>query len=395
VRDLLLGHLPPDYDVATSARPDDVVKLFRRTIPVGVQFGVVRVRLMGGEFEVATFRADEGYTDGRHPDGVRFTDLAEDVRRRDFTINGLALDPHTGDVVDLVGGRADLDAGLIRAIGDPDARFTEDRLRPLRAVRFAARTGFTIEKATMDAIRRHAGAVIGVSVERIQEEMRKTLTGPRPGTGYRLLEDSGLGRVLFPELDDASQPEIAAACLDRLAGRDVATMWAAVLWPLDEAGAGRVLDRLRHSRKTTRDALDTLAIARKLPNLPGDTAMVKRLLRRERAGEAIELLASRMEAEGRDPSAASAARVLLAGWSRDDLFPERLADGNDAISAGIPRGPEVATALAALEDARLRGNVLSREDARIFLEGRAGLLTPRGEPDSGASTTGAIGPKAK
>ena len=144
VRDMISGAIPPDYDIATSALPEQIIKLFKKTVLVGVQFGVIRVRLKGFEYEVATFRTDVGYSDGRRPDAVRFTNLFEDVQRRDFSINGLALDPETGEIIDHVGGQQDLKAGVIRAIGDPNQRFSEDHLRPLRAVRFATKTGFQI-----------------------------------------------------------------------------------------------------------------------------------------------------------------------------------------------------------------------------------------------------------
>jgi poly(A) polymerase len=210
VRDLLLGREPKDYDVATSATPDVVLGLFERTFAVGAHFGVVLVA-DGDEdgyvvTEVATFRSDGAYSDGRHPDGVRYTRSAEeDVRRRDFTINGLLLDPAGvgGDlrsaVIDFVGGVADLDAGLVRAIGRAEERFLEDRLRMLRAVRFAARFGFEIEEGTKAAIKRLAEKIAVVSKERVRDELTKMLTEGRARRAFELLDETGLLKEVLPE----------------------------------------------------------------------------------------------------------------------------------------------------------------------------------------------------
>lgn len=374
VRDLLMESLPPDYDIATSARPEQIMALFRKTVPVGVQFGVIRVRLMGGEFEVATLRADEGYSDGRRPDAVRFTDLREDVLRRDFTINGLALDASTGEVIDLVGGLRDLADGVVRAIGDPDARFTEDRLRPLRAVRFAARTGFAIEPGTLAAVSRHAAAVAGVSAERIADEMRKILTGPRPGDAIRLMADTGLLAALLPELDADAARAVAVPALDRVdpppAPDRWALGWALLLWPLGDDEAAAVMRRLRHSRKRVDDVAAIVAIGHRLAeaNLD-DPVSAKRLLRCANARHAIAALAAIRAARGLDDGPAERARNALASWSRGDLHPARLVTGNDAMAAGIPRGPRVAAALRAVEDAQLRGEVGTRDEALALLAG--------------------------
>ena len=205
VRDLLLGRVPNDYDVATEATPEQVMGLFRRTVPVGVNFGVVRV--LGpegaGEVEVATFRSDGAYLDGRRPDSVRFGDARLDAERRDFTINGMFLDPDSGEVIDHVGGRADLDAKVLRAIGDPAARFAEDKLRLIRAVRFAARFGLTIEPRTMDSIRSMADQVRVVSAERIAQELRKMLVHPSRARAMGLMMDVGLIGEILPPLDRA------------------------------------------------------------------------------------------------------------------------------------------------------------------------------------------------
>src|SRR5580704_14425086 len=225
VRDLLLRREPADYDITTDATPDQVMRIFPDTYAVGAQFGVVLVPQPTPRWdaagmpesplrdatgyvspnahvvEVATFRSDIGYSDGRHPDQVRFSkEPFEDVERRDFTINGLLLDPITNEVLDFVGGREDIEAGIIRSIGDPDRRFREDKLRMLRAVRFAARFGYTIEPGTFWAIRKHAPEIRVVSAERIRDELTKLLTEGAARSGFELLDETGLLPELLPEI---------------------------------------------------------------------------------------------------------------------------------------------------------------------------------------------------
>jgi poly(A) polymerase len=213
VRDLLLGREPADYDLTTDATPDEVMRIFPETYSVGAQFGVVLVPLpetdvassastRAGAVEVATFRSDIGYSDGRHPDQVRFSkEPEEDVQRRDFTINGLLLDPLTNQVLDFVGGRKDLEAGIIRTIGDPERRFAEDKLRMLRAVRFAARFGYAIEPETFRAIQELASQIHQVSRERIRDELSKMLTEGRARRAFLLLDETGLLHEVLPEIE--------------------------------------------------------------------------------------------------------------------------------------------------------------------------------------------------
>ena len=201
VRDIVMGRAPKDFDIATSAVPDQVERLFPGAMTVGKSFGVVRVRVHGLEYEVATFRKDQAYRDGRHPEGVIFTDEQTDALRRDFTVNALFLDPLTGALRDYVGGQADLDARLIRAVGRPDDRFEEDHLRMMRAVRFAATLDFKLDPATADAIGRHALQIEKVSTERIQQELtRILLEAPQPGAAIELLQAVGLLPVILPEI---------------------------------------------------------------------------------------------------------------------------------------------------------------------------------------------------
>jgi len=201
VRDKLLGLEPKDFDVATSARATEVQALFPHTVPVGAQFGVVLVVHEGHPFEVATFRADGVYLDGRHPVNVRFSDAREDALRRDFTINGMFYDPIAEHVIDYVGGRQDLADRIIRAIGDPHARFTEDRLRMLRAVRLAARLGFTIAPETFAAVQELAPTIVDIAWERIGDEVVKILTEGEAQRAFTLLSESGLLRAILPEIE--------------------------------------------------------------------------------------------------------------------------------------------------------------------------------------------------
>src|SRR5690242_9233291 len=201
VRDLLLGSRPKDFDVATDAPPTEILKLFPGSGCVGAHFGVVLVRQGGAQVEVATFRSDSDYADGRRPTSVRFeTSPREDALRRDFTINGMMMDTETGEVLDFAGGRADLEKGIVRAIGDPEVRFREDHLRLLRAVRFAARLGFEIEPATFQAIRRNHALIRSVSAERVRDELIRILTEGGARRGFELLDATGLLEELLPEV---------------------------------------------------------------------------------------------------------------------------------------------------------------------------------------------------
>ena len=200
VRDIFLGVAPEDYDIVTSARPEEVQALFDRTIPVGISFGVILVVEEGRNFEVATYRAEEDYDDGRRPSRVRFASAAEDVRRRDFTINGLLMDTVTGEVVDCVGGRKDIEERIIRTIGEPGLRFAEDHLRMLRAVRFAANLNFSLDPPTRAAIGEHAREIRRISAERVRDELNSLLTHGGARRGMELLADTRLLREILPEV---------------------------------------------------------------------------------------------------------------------------------------------------------------------------------------------------
>ena len=217
VRDLLLGRTPQDFDIATDARPGQLEKLFPKTIPVGKKFGVVVVVEDGMQFQVATFRAEADYRDGRRPEKVVFANARADAERRDFTVNGLFLDPRTQSIHDWVGGESDLRARIIRTIGQPEERFEEDYLRLLRAVRFAAQLSFTIEPGTFAAIQARAPKIKRISAERIRDELLKLFQPPHAASGLVLLRDSGLLAEILPELaataDCAQSPDFHPAPL--------------------------------------------------------------------------------------------------------------------------------------------------------------------------------------
>ena len=201
VRDMVRSLVPKDYDIVTDARPEDVQKLFPRTYAVGAHFGVIIVLENGFQFEVATFRSDDAYIDGRHPSAVHFSSPEEDAQRRDFTINGMFYDPVADSVIDFVGGCADIDAKLVRAIGDPARRFAEDRLRMLRAVRFATTLDYEVDKTTWEALVANAPSINQISAERIRDELIRIFMSPNRVRGWDLLDSSGLMRAILPELD--------------------------------------------------------------------------------------------------------------------------------------------------------------------------------------------------
>src|SRR5712671_2093838 len=207
VRDFLLGRTPGDYDIVTSALPDQIEKLFPRTIPVGRRFGVIIAVEEGVEFQIATFRAEAGYQDGRHPERVVFGDAVADAQRRDFTINGLFCDPVKGELHDWVAGEPDLRAKIIRTIGKPEERFAEDHLRMLRAVRLAAQLNFEIDPGTMAAVQQYAHKIKAISAERIREELIKLFTPPHASRGLELLRQSGLLEHVLPEISATIQCE--------------------------------------------------------------------------------------------------------------------------------------------------------------------------------------------
>lgn len=368
VRDELLGVEPKDYDVATDARPDTIRSLFERTAEVGASFGVMLVREFGATTEVATFRMDGPYSDRRRPDHVEFADARGDAQRRDFTINALFIDPLAegegrARIIDFVGGLADAEARVLRAVGDPAARLAEDHLRALRAVRFAARYGLTIEERTAGAIREHAAELRGVSVERIGEEVRQMMSDRSRARATELIESLGLDRPIFGE-----SAASAAGTLGRIpADADVALALAA--WACDRAG--RVPDPDGTAR-AWRDALDlsndlsddlrrTLDGARSFMD-DWDALGVaprKRLASRARASEALALVGA-IDARRRARIDADVRALAADGVG---LAPDPLVDGDLLVACGFRPGKGFGDLLDAVYDAQLEGRVVTRDAA--------------------------------
>ena len=416
VRDVLLGREAADYDVATSALPDAVLQMFPKTFAVGAHFGVVLVcsDVDGKEVmtEVATFRNDGAYSDGRHPDAVRFSESAEeDVQRRDFTINGMLLDPLSGEVLDFVDGRADLDEGLVRAIGDPVRRFEEDKLRMLRAVRFAARFEFAIEPQTFAAIQSLAGKIDQVSRERIREELTKMLTEGHARTAFLLLDESGLLRQILPEISRmkgvAQPPEYhpegdvwvhTLLLLEKLeAGCSPTLAWGTLLHDVGKPPTYREApDRIRfdgHAEVGTRMAE---AILKRLRFSNEECQQIALLVENHmRFGDVKKMKDSTLKRFFRLPEFEEHLALhrmdCLSSHGLLDLYdyakeryehmpaeqvrPSLLVTGRDLIDAGYKPGPRFKEMLSAAEDAQLEGIIHSREEGLALLHEQFGEAT--------------------
>jgi poly(A) polymerase len=404
---LLLKRDPVDYDVATDATPEQVISLFPDTLQVGAKFGVILVEQDGLQVEVATFRSDTGYSDGRHPDSVIYSKSPEeDVQRRDFTINGLLMQPDTGEILDFVGGQADLNAGLIRAIGDPDRRFTEDKLRLMRAVRFAARFDFRIEDATVAAIRRHAPVVTSVSAERLREELTKLLSEGAARRGFELLHTSGLLKYVLPEvaaMEGVDQPpqyhpegDVLTHTLMMIeglpAGSSPTLAWGVLLHdvgkpptfrPISETGdrirfdghtevgvrmAEEICRRLRFSSDDTAQIMTLVANHMKFKDVTKmREATLKRFVRLPHFDEHLALHRLDCVSSHRRLDAYDFVRKVLAETPPEQITPPRLLTGDDLMEMGYSPGPLFSQILHALEDAQLESQVSTREDARGFV----------------------------
>ena len=374
VRDELLGRMPADYDVATAATPEQVRAIFGRgrTLAIGASFGVITVLgpKPAGQVEVATFRADAAYTDGRHPAGVTFCSAREDAQRRDFTINGLFLDPLTGDVHDFVDGRRDLADGIVRAIGVPAMRFGEDHLRMLRAVRFTAFFGFVLEAETRAAIEAMAGMVGMVSPERIAAELRAMVSRQGRRHAVELLLDTGLARVVLPEVAPPAvgEPawrraaEIVAACDEPSLPMALATLAETV----DPAALGRATSRLRLSTREAREAEWLRAGVAAIEGGPAPESRpwsdVQPWAADDRAAALADLLRARA-ACGRADAARAAWFTERAGRPRAEIDPPPLVTGTDLLAAGVPAGRAVGATLARLRTMQLDGAITTREQA--------------------------------
>jgi poly(A) polymerase len=398
VRDMLLNKEPQDYDITTSAKPEEIAKIFPDTIPVGAQFGVILVMLDGAPFEVASFRHDGPYLDGRHPSHVRYGSLRDDVLRRDFTINGMVYDPMDGRVIDLVDGQKDLGERAIRAIGDPHTRFEEDRLRMIRAVRFAASLQFAVEEKTLAAIRELASTVTLVSWERIGEEITRILTEGGARRGFELLDDTGLLSVLLPEVAamkgveqsrdyhpegdvfthtllllgqlEAPTETLAYGCLLHDVAKPVCVRKEGeriTFYGHMERGAEMaeaILQRLKRSRETwERVAYLVRSHLRhtQAPNMRLST--LKRFLGEDGIGELLELTRIDALAANGDLSHYNFCKAKVAELKEEEIHPQPLVRGGDLIALGFTPGPVFRQILAQVEEAQLGGEIQSRQQA--------------------------------
>jgi tRNA nucleotidyltransferase/poly(A) polymerase len=408
VRDLLLGREPEDYDVATDAHPMRVQELFPSSVDVGARFGVILVVEDGAKVEVATFRSDVGYSDGRHPDRVEYSNSPEeDVLRRDFTINGLMLDLETQQVLDFVGGRQDLREHIIRAIGPPDLRFREDRLRMVRAVRFASRFGYAIDPATFQSIVAAAQHITAVSAERLRDEITKLLTEGKARHAFELLDETGLLKASLPEIaamkNVAQPPEFhpegdvwvhTLMMLENLPPGSPATLaWAVLLHdvgkPSTFMSAEQTGDRIRFDGHAEVGARMAVAICRRLRFSVSDIeqietlvanhlrfkdvfqmrpATLKRFVRLPRFEEEhlplhrLDCLASHGNLD-----AYEFVRRFLQETPPQDVRPARLLTGEDLKAMGFRPGPLFKEILQAVEEGQLDGRLVRREDAVDFV----------------------------
>jgi len=400
VRDKLLGKTAHDFDVATSAPPESVQRLFRRTIPVGAQFGVVVVVEDGHEFQVATFRSDGLYADGRRPESVSFTTAEGDASRRDFTINGLFYDPLDRRIIDFVGGEADLRAGVLRCIGDPFARFDEDKLRVLRAVRFAASLGFRIDPPTWDAVRASAARISDVSAERIREELVKIFRHPSRLRGFDLLDESGLLGIILPEVTAMKgceqPPEFhpegdvfvhTRLMLSLLPENVSAPLVFAVLFhdigkpptaQTDPTGrirfnghesvsarmAEKIFSRLKFPNAETDAALAAIQNHMAFKDVQNmRVATLKRFLARPTIDDELEL--HRVDCMGSHGLLDNYDFLLekREEFSREPLIPPPLLTGRDLIALGAKPGPAFKGILESAQTLQLEGTLASRDAA--------------------------------
>ncbi len=408
VRDILLKREPVDYDVATDATPDEVQRIFPHSLAVGAQFGVIVVMgdpqtQPGMHVEVATFRSDADYSDGRHPDKVLFASSPEeDVRRRDFTINALLLDPETGEVLDFVGGRQDLDAGVVRAIGQPEERFREDKLRMIRAVRFAARFGYAIEAATFAAIQNLAPGIHQVSPERLRDELTKILTEGAARRGFELLDQSRLLPEILPEIarmKGVEQPpqfhpegDVWIHTLMMLGGLQpgcsVTLAWGVLLHdvgkpptfkpPVGPGGrirfdehvevgtvmAEAICRRLRFSNEDTEQIASLVANHLRFKDVAQmKVSTLKRFVRLNRFEEHLELHRLDCLSSHGSLEAYNFVKKFLAETPPEQVRPARLLGGDDLKALGFTPGPKFKVILEAVEEAQLNGTVRTKEEA--------------------------------
>ncbi len=403
VRDRLLGVEPKDFDIATSAGPDEVQEIFPKTVPVGVQFGVVMVVEGETPFEVATFRSEGNYKDGRHPGTIKFSTLEEDAKRRDFTVNGLYFDLKTQQVIDLVQGQRDLKAKVIRTIGDPDHRFAEDHLRMMRAIRFACQLGFEIETKTFDSVIKHSDLINKISPERIRDEFSKTLTSAEPTRGIRLLDEAKLLIHFLPEIEKmkgVEQPseyhpegDVFVHTLMLLDGLKNASIELAMGCLLHDVAKPdtfvRAVDRIRFHGHDCLGAEMAQGICKRMAFSNAQTDLIcalvaehlrfkdafqmrlstlKRFLSLDRFDLHLELHRLDCLASHKNLQAHEFCSKKWEEFKRLPPPPLKLVTGKDLIALGLKPGPQFSEIIRAVEDAILEGNIKTRHEALEFVK---------------------------
>ncbi|MFH1421705.1 MAG: CCA tRNA nucleotidyltransferase [Planctomycetota bacterium] len=383
VRDMVMGLDPKDYDIATNATPETVQSLFKRTIPVGAQFGVILVIRSGYQFEVATFRSDGRYTDGRRPDDVKFGAAKDDVQRRDFTINGMLYDPVKRKLIDYVSGEEDIKKKIIRCIGNPHERLAEDKLRLLRAVRFSAHYGFEMEEETLKALVSLGSCVSAVSQERICDEFEKIVTDKSRATGVKMLREFGLLAYILPELNDvfttpdgAKLFEHSIETLDALSAYSFPLSFAALMhevgkpiagdnYPEESAKlAGRAARRLKFSNAQRKKSLflvlnqNSCAEASAAP-----LYKLKRLLAEENFEELLLLMEAKMKSGCAEEEDIKFIRELHSSLTEEEIFPEPFIKGEDLIRLGLTPSALFSKIIEEIFNAQLDGGVKNKEEA--------------------------------
>jgi len=405
VRDLVRQQTPKDIDIATDARPEEVQKIFRRTHAVGAHFGVVVVVEDDRQFEVATFRSDGAYLDGRHPVAVNYSSPEEDARRRDFTINGMFFDPPNDAVIDFVGGREDLAAGIVRAIGDPAQRFAEDRLRLLRAIRFATVLQFEIEPLTWEAIIQAAPGIKEISAERIREELVRIFLSPQRVRGWDLLDASGLMKAVLPELEamkGCEQPpqfhpegdvfRHTRLMLDLLPEKVSLPLVLSVLFhdigkpptsSVDNDGRIRfnghdrvgadmteaIMQRLRFSRAeidATVEAVRQHMVFKDVPNMR--IAKLKRFMARPNFADELELHRVDCASSHGMLDNYEFLQRKQTEFASEPIIPPPLLRGDDLIALGMKPGPRFREILDAVETQQLEGELSDRDEALAWIK---------------------------
>ena len=402
VRDMVMGIEPMDYDIATDARPEQVIKLFKKTIPVGASFGVVKVLYDDFEFEVATFRSDGAYIDGRRPEDVHFSTEKEDAFRRDFTINGIFYDPTYEKIIDYVNGQADIKNNIIRTINDPKDRFSEDRLRLIRAVRFAAGFQFEIEPYTYNTIKELADTIFQVSAERIRDELCKMLTGVHPANSIQLLDEVGMLKVILPEvtaMKGIKQPEEfhpegdvwehTMLMLKNMSSPTPEMALGVLLHDVGKPPTFSIEDRIRFNNhceigaRITEEIGDRLRLSKKQIEHISELVLhhlrfkdvqkmreskLKRFLRLPNFAEHLELHRLDCLACHGNLNNLEFCKHKLLELKPEEIKPKPLINGHNLIAMGYKAGPLFKQILTLVEDAILEGQIRTHDDAVKFVQ---------------------------